>query len=70
MLTWGLLIASDVPEVLDNLAIKHSQEGGPCAARTRIGWVVNGPLEGHRHRSQASGFFVKVNPQLQQMVEG
>ena len=30
---------------------------------------VNGPLGRHRHRSQSSSFFVKVDPQLQQMVE-
>ena len=65
----GLLIASDVPEALDPLEIKHSQNGGPYAARTRIGWAVNGPLRRYRHRSQSSGFFVKVDPQLQQMVE-
>ena len=65
----GLLIASDVPEALDPLEIKHSQEGGPYGTRTRIGWAVNGPLGRHRHRSQASSFFVKVDPQLQQIEE-
>ena len=45
----GLLIASDVPEALDPLEIKHSQKGGPYATRTRIGWAVNGPLGRHRH---------------------
>ena len=28
----GLLIASDVPEVLDPLEVKHSQDGGPYAS--------------------------------------
>ena len=65
----SLLIASDVPKTLDPLEIKHSQEGGPYATRTRIGWAVNGPLGRHCHRSQASGFFVEVDPQLQQMVD-
>ena len=40
----GLLIASDVPEALDPLEGKNSEHGGPYASRTRIGWVVNGPL--------------------------
>ena len=31
--------------------------------------AVNGPLGRHCHRSQSSSFFVKVDPQLQQMVE-
>ena len=33
----GLLIATDVPEALEPLEIKHSQEGGPYATGTRIG---------------------------------
>ena len=40
----GLLIASDVPEVLDPLEVKHSQDGGPYASRTSVGWAVNGPF--------------------------
>ena len=65
----GLLIASDVPQVLDPLEIKHSQDGVPYASRTRIGWAVNGPLGRHLHYSQASGFFAKADNQLQRMVE-
>jgi len=65
----GLLIAHDVPEALDPLKIKHSEDGGPYASRGHIGWAVNGPLTRHRHASQTSGFFVKVDSQLQQMVE-
>ena len=33
----GLLLASDVPEVLDRLEIKRSQGGGPYALQTSIG---------------------------------
>ena len=65
----GLLIATDVPEALEPLEIKHSQEGGPYATRTRIGWAVNGPLGRHRRRFHTSGFFVRVDPELHQMVE-
>ena len=65
----GLLIASDVPEALDPVEMRHSQDGGPYASRTRIGWAVNGPLGRCRKGSQTSGFFVKVDPQLQFMVE-
>ena len=49
----GLLIASDVPEALDPIEVKHSQNGGPYAARTRIGWAINGPLGRRRNRSQS-----------------
>ena len=61
-----LLIVSDVPEALDPVEIKYSENGGPYASRTRIGWAVNGPLG---HGSQAVSSFFKVDPQLQHMVE-
>ena len=67
----GLLIASDVPEALDPIEVKHSQNGGPYAARTRIGWAINGPLGRRRNRSQSksTSFLVRVDPQFQRMVE-
>ena len=43
----GLLVACDVPTVFDPLEVKHSKDGGPYAAPTSIGWVVNGPLGRH-----------------------
>ena len=33
----GLLIVSDVPEALDPVEIRYSENGGPYASRTRIG---------------------------------
>ena len=65
----GLLIVSDVPETLDPVEIRHSVNGGPYASRARIGWAVNGLLGRCRHGSQAVSSFVKVDPQLQHMVE-
>ena len=67
----GLLIASDVPEVLDPIEVKHSQNGSPYAARTRIGWAINGPLGRRRNRSQSKSIslLVRVDPQFQRMVE-
>jgi len=65
----GLLIASDVPEALDPLEVKNSEHGGPYASRTRIGWVVNGPLGRYHQGSHATSFFVKADTELQQMVE-
>ena len=63
------LLASDVPKAPDPLEIKHSQDGGPYASRTRIGWAVNGPLGRRHHSSRPSSFLVKVDHQLQQMIE-
>ena len=67
----GPLIASDVPEALDPIEVKHSQNGGPYASRTRIGWAINGPLGRRRKGSQphSASFFVRVDPQCQRMVE-
>ena len=62
----GLLIATYVPEALEPLEIKHSQERGPYATRTRIGWAVDGPLGRWFH---TSGFFLRVDPELHQMVQ-
>ena len=31
----------------DPLEVKHSQNGGPYASQTSMGWVVNGPLGRH-----------------------
>ena len=65
----GLLIASDVPEVLDPLEVKHSQDGGPYASRTSVGWAVNGPLSRHRRGSRGASFFIKADIELHQMVQ-
>ena len=65
----GLLIASDVPEALEPLEVKHSERGGPYASRTRIGWVVNGPLGRYHQGPHSTSFFIKADTELQQMVE-
>ncbi|XP_015778928.1 PREDICTED: uncharacterized protein LOC107356819 [Acropora digitifera] len=65
----GLLITSDVPEVLDPLEVKHSEGGGPYASRTRVGWAVNGPLVPYPHCSRPSSFFVKADTELHRMVQ-
>ena len=65
----GLLIASDVPKALDPIEVKRRQNGGPYATRTRMGRAGNGLLGRFRGRSHTSSFFLKVDPQLQQMVE-
>ena len=40
----GLLIGSDVPEALQPREMRPSENGGPFATRTVLGWVLNGPL--------------------------
>ena len=40
----GLLSGSEVPEVLQPMEIRPSENGGPFATHTVLGWVLNGPL--------------------------
>ena len=40
----SLLIGSDAPEILEPKQVIPSQDGGPYATRTTLGWVGNGPL--------------------------
>lgn len=63
-----LLIACDVPTVFDPLEVRHSEDGGPYASRTSIGWVVNGPLGRHHEGPRATSFFIKADPEFHQMV--
>ena len=65
----GLLIACDVPTIFDPLEVKHSQNGGPYASRTSMGWVVNRPLGRHHKCPLATSFFNKANPEFYQMVK-
>ena len=53
------------------MEVKHSQNSGPYAARTSIGWAINGPLGRRRSRSQSksASFLVRVDPQFWRMVE-
>ena len=39
-----LLIGSDVPKALEPQEVKRSEDGGPYAVRTLLGWTINGPL--------------------------
>ena len=64
-----MLIASDGPEVLDPLEVKHSEGGRPYASHRRVGWAVNGPLVPYPHCSPPSSFFVKADTELHQMVQ-
>ena len=65
----GLVLACDVPEVLDPLEIKHTQDGGPSALRTSVGWAVTGPLTPYRHGVRASSFLIRVETELQRLVK-
>ena len=40
----GLLIGSNVPQVLQPREIRVGEHRGPYATKTLLGWTVNGPL--------------------------
>ena len=40
-----LLIGTNAPRLLEPWEIINSQDNGPYAVRTLLGWVVNGPLK-------------------------
>ena len=63
-----LLIACDVPEALDPQEVRHSQNGGPYASKTILGWTINGPLWSPQERHKS--FSVKTDPEsLIEMIE-
>ena len=50
-----LMLGNNVPLAMEPWEVIHSQEGGPFATRTLLGWVINGPV---RH---IAGSPVKAN---------
>ena len=60
----GLLIGSDVPEVLQPMEIRPSENGGPFATRTVFGWVLNGPLGRAATTQVSTANFVQGNKTL------
>ena len=64
----GQLIGSNVPEALQPLEVRPSQNGGPYATRTALGWVLNGPL-GRKGNKDSIANFIDANTQLNQQFE-
>ena len=44
----GLLVGVNVPAALEPTDFISSRDGGPYAVKTKLGWVVNGPVRHHR----------------------
>ena len=61
----GLLIGSDVPQALQPREFRPSENGGPFATRTALGWVLNGPL-GRTAPKSPTANFVEVEKTLDQ----
>ena len=70
----GLLIGSDAPEILEPKQVIPSQNGGPYATRTTLGWVVNGPLGKITNANARTANLIKaelcLNEQFQLLQHG
>ena len=56
-----LLIGTDASKVMEPWELINSQDDGPYAVRTRVGWVINGPLRGGSSRSKSGCPAVTAN---------
>ena len=50
-----LLIGTDAAKVMEPRELINSQGEGPYAVRTRVGWVINGPLRGGDNNQVKTG---------------
>ncbi|XDV20313.1 hypothetical protein PO909_025662 [Leuciscus waleckii] len=50
-----LLIGTDVPKAMEPWQVVPSVEEGPYAVKTRLGWIVSGPLRGVNSHDTTSG---------------
>ena len=65
----GLLIGSDVPEALQPMEVRQSENGGPFATRTILGWVLNGPLGRERKATSSTSNFLQTTVNLEQQFK-
>ena len=63
-----ITIGSDVPQALQPCEIKQSQNGGPFATQTVLGWVLNAPL-GRKEAKVPTANFVQADKTLDQQFE-
>ena len=64
----GLLIGSNVPQVLQPQEVRMGAKGSPYGTKTIFGWTVNGPL-GRLGEQKASTNYIKADVQLSQQFK-
>ena len=64
----GLLIGHDVPKALESKEVRESQNGGPYAAKTLLGWAINGPL-GRNGSAKRTSNFIRADTALDQQFQ-
>ena len=62
----SLLIGSDVPQSLQPHEIRKSENGGPFATKTVLGWILNGPLGRDTPKSPTVNFSIQVSKTLEE----
>ena len=60
-----LLIGNDNPQLLEPRDVRSSQEGGPYAVKTLLGWAINGPLGRRGSKFRQTSNFAKLDGQLE-----
>ena len=58
-ITLGILIGSNCPNALEPIKIIPSEEGGPYASKTALGWCVSGPMESSSSKVNCNRIFVR-----------
>ena len=56
-----LLIGTDVPRAMEPWQVINSQDNGPYAVQTLLGWVVTGPISAHSATEHAGPIAVSSN---------
>ncbi|XP_068726426.1 uncharacterized protein [Montipora capricornis] len=64
----GLLIGHDVPKALEPKEVRVSQNGGPYAAKTLLGWAINCPL-GRNGSAKRTSNFIRADTALDQQFQ-
>jgi hypothetical protein len=64
-----LLIGQDVPQALIPLEVREGKDFEPYAIRTRLGWIMNGPMESKSHDQQAICNFISAVAETQVSLE-
>ncbi|KAJ0005631.1 hypothetical protein NQD34_015525 [Periophthalmus magnuspinnatus] len=58
----GLLIGTNAPKAIEPWQVVASENGGPYAVKTRLGWTISEPLKGKASQGTPSGLIqVSVN---------
>lgn len=65
----GLLIGNNVPKALEPLEVVNSQEDGPFACRSMLGWMVYGCATNERYTSRIDSFRVCMKEDIQQQLD-